>query len=257
LPPVKIAGIDHRTLTNTITNTMNLSPVSRVPRIASRRLPAAFIGMVLLAAAGCRTSAPEPAQPGSPRNALQAHVWQCTDGSAVQTRNIASPPALALRIGNDTRTLPQVRAASGVRYEDAAMVFWTKGDTATLERKPAKTTECREIRAQSLLEDARVRGVTFRGTGNEPGWLLEIGPKNRVMFEDSYGSVRVVFESLSPRTDTQPGVTVIENTSSAYRLRATLQRKTCSDTMSDEIFPYTVEVEIEGAKRRGCGQPLR
>jgi len=235
---------------------MNISPPSRFPTV-SRSFTAALIGIALLAAGGCRSTAPEPVQPGSPRNALQAHVWQCADGSTVNTRNIASPPAIALRIGNDTRTLPQVRAASGVRYEDAAMLFWTRGDTTTLERKPGKTTECREVRSQSLLEDARVRGVTFRGTGNEPGWLLEIGPANRVMLEDGYGSIRVIFESLSPRTDTQPGVTIRENTSSAYRIKVTVQRKTCSDTMSDEVFPYTVDVEIEGAKRSGCGQTLR
>ena len=223
----------------------------------SRRIAATLFGIVWLAAAGCRTTPPEPAQPGTARNVLQAYVWECSDGSTVRTRNLASPPAVTLVIGNETRTLAQVRAASGVRYEDNSMLFWTKGGTATLERKPGKAVECREIRSQSLLEDTRVRGISFRGTGNEPGWLLEIGPENRVMFADGYGSMRVVFESLPPRTDTQPGITVRENTSSAYRIKVTVQRKTCSDTMSDEVFPFTVDVEIEGAKRRGCGQTLR
>jgi putative lipoprotein len=211
-----------------------------------------------LAAAGCRSTAPDPAQSTGPRsNTLQAHVWNCADGTVIHTRNLTTPPAISLRAGPETRTLPQVRAASGARYEDAMMQFWNKGDGATFQRKPSNTTDCREIRAQSLLEDARVRGVTFRGTGNEPGWLLEIGPEHRVMFEDGYGSVRVVFQSLSPRTDAQPGITVHENTSSAYRMKVTLRRQICADTMSDEVFPYTVEVEIEGAKRRGCGQSLR
>ena len=113
-----------------------------------------------------------------------------------------------MRIGAETRTLPQVRAASGARYEDATMLFWTKGDSATFQRKPGNATDCREVRAKSLLEDARVRGVTFRGVGNEPGWLLEIGPDNRVMFEDGYGSMRVVFQSLPPLSNTQPGVII-------------------------------------------------
>lgn len=208
----------------------------------------------LLMTTGCGTPPPTPAGPGG---TLQAHVWQCSDGSTINTRNLSSPPGIALRKGSETRTLPQIRAASGARYQDATMQFWTKGDSATFERQSATTLECREIRSQSLLEDARVRGIAFRGTGNEPGWLLEIGPHNRLMFEDGYGSMRVVFQSLPPRSDSTPEVTVHENTSSAQRLKVTLRRQNCADTMSDETFPYAVEVEIDGVKRRGCGRSLR
>ena len=61
------------------------------------------------------------------------------------------------------------------------MQFWTEGDSARFERLPGSTVDCREIRSLSLLEDARVRGVTFRGVGNEPGWRLEIGPARRCL----------------------------------------------------------------------------
>lgn len=234
------------------------------PSAATTRRPmkrAALFTLItglLLAFSACRTSAPDPAPTtGTRSNTLQAQVWNCADGSTLHTRNLASPPAVTLRAGADTRTLPQVRAASGVRYEDETMLFWTKGDGATFQRKPGNAAECRENRALSLLEDARVRGITFRAVGNEPGWLLEIGPENRVMFEDGYGSIRVVFQSLAPRSNTQPGVTLYENTSSAYRMKITLRRQTCADTMSDETFPYTVDIEVEGAKRRGCGRALR
>jgi membrane-bound inhibitor of C-type lysozyme len=213
---------------------------------------------LLLAFTGCRTSAPDPAQTtGTRSSTLQAHVWNCADGTAIQTRNLASPPAITLRIGSETRTLPQVRAASGVRYEDAMMQFWTKGNGATFQRKPGVASDCHEDRAQSLREDARVRGITFRGVGNEPGWLLEIGPENRVMFEDGYGSMRVVFQLLTPRNNAQLGVTIYENTSSAYRMKITLRQQICADTMSDETFTHTVDIEVEGAKRRGCGRALR
>jgi putative lipoprotein len=218
----------------------------------------AMLVAALLAATGCRSNAPDAAPTAGTRtNTLQAHVWRCADGTTINTRIVTSPPAIILRTGNDSRTLPQVRSASGVRYEDVSMQFWTKDDGATFQRKPGNAIDCREIRSQSLLEDARVRGITFRGMGNEPGWLLEIGPENRIMFEDGYGSMRVVFQSLPPRTDTQPGVTIHENTSTAYRLKVTLRLQTCADTMSDETFPYTVDVEVEGARRRGCGQSLR
>jgi uncharacterized membrane protein len=35
-----------------------------------------------------------------------------------------------------------------------------------------------------------------------------------------------------------------------------LQPRTCADTMSDETFPATVELEINGERRIGCGTPL-
>lgn len=219
-----------------------------LPRTAALLLAAALL------TAGCGTPPQAPLGRGNP---LQAHVWQCSDGTTIHTRNIASPQAIALRTGNETRTLPQVRTASGARYQDATMQFWTKGESATFERHPGTTTDCRENRSQSLLEDARVRGITFRGTGNEPGWLLEIGPNNRLMFEDGYGSMRVVFQSLPPRSDSPPGVTVHENTSSAQLLKVTLRLQNCADTMSDETFPYTADIEIDGVKRRGCGRSLR
>ena len=216
-----------------------------------------FTTPLLIAAlmvAACSTTAPAPA---GPSGTLQAHVWQCGDGSTISTRNLSSPAGIALRTGSETRTLPQVRAASGVRYQDAVMQFWTKGDSATLERQAGATVDCREVRSLSLLEDARVRGVTFRGVGNEPGWRLEIGPAHRVMFEDGYGSMRIVFQSLPPLPETTSGVTIHESTSGSHRLKVTLRREICADTMSDETFPYSVDVEIDGARRRGCGTSLR
>jgi uncharacterized membrane protein len=190
-----------------------------------------------------------------PHAALQAHVWHCDDGSRIQSRN--RPAAIELRIGTEVSTLPQTPAASGARYGNAAMIFWNKGYDATLERRPGSAVACREVRVQSLLEDARIRGVTFRGTGNEPGWLLEIGPGSRGMFEDHYGSTRMVFPDLKPQTDTANGATVYTGESGGRRLRVALLPQPCADTMSDEIFPASVNLEIDGVRRIGCGTPLR
>ena len=152
--------------------------------------------------------------------------------------------------------MPQTPAASGARYEIAAMTFWSKGYDATLERRPGSAVTCREVRAQSLLEDARIRGVTFRGRGNEPGWLLEIGPGNRGMFEDRYGSIRMFFADLKPQIDAASGATIYTGESNGRRLRVVLLPQSCADTMSDETFPASVSLEIDGARRSGCGTPL-
>ena len=85
--------------------------------------------------------------------------------------------AIAIDFHDGTRRLDQTVSASGVRYADSVVVFWTKGSTATLERQGTPPVQCEERRADSLREDARVRGVVYRGLGNEPGWVLEVGPR--------------------------------------------------------------------------------
>jgi len=65
------------------------------------------------------------------------------------------------------------------------------------------------------------------------------------------------FQSLPPLPETTSGVTVHESTSGSHRLKVTIRRQNCADTMSDETFLYSVEVEIDGARRRGCGTSLR
>lgn len=220
------------------------------PRTAS----AAACMVAALILQGCQA----PAGTGTPphaRPALQAHAWQCDDGTRLVTRN--RPAAIELHIGTAITTLPRMPAASGARYAGAGISFWSKGSSATLERSPAAAIACNEIRTQSLPEDARVRGLGFRGTGNEPGWLLEIGPGNSALFEDRYGSVRLTFADLQQHGATTAGTTVYSGESGRHRLRVVLKRQTCADSMSGDVFPAMVEVEIDGERRSGCGTPLR
>lgn len=54
----------------------------------------------------------------------------CSDGARLVV--IASPTAVQLRIGDTTRTLAPVSAASGARFSDGAITYWSKGDEALL-----------------------------------------------------------------------------------------------------------------------------
>jgi uncharacterized membrane protein len=219
---------------------------------APKSPPAVAAILAALALQGCQSAAgivdPPPA-----RAPLQAHAWHCADSTRLVTRN--RPQAIELRSGPTVDTLIQTPAASGVRYANAAMSFWSKGREAVLERPPGQSIACHEIRAQSLLEDARIRGLDFRGTGNEPGWLIEIGPGNTAYFEDRYGSVRLAFPDLQ-RLDADSG-TAYAGRSGVHRLRVLLKQQRCADSMSDDTFPVTVELDIDGERRRGCGTLLR
>jgi len=188
---------------------------------------------------------------------LRAWAWACDDGSAAVTRLVADPPAVLLRLDGSTHRLPQQVAASGVRYEDDTLQWWEKGAQAMLQRKPATpSVNCRENRPQSLIEDARARGVTFRGLGNEPGWLLEIGPLQRVRMDGAYGALKLVFDELVPRADAATGQPIYEGRSDGHHLRFTIGNPPCQDDMSGQPFPATVLLEVDGQALRGCGQPL-
>jgi len=80
-------------------------------------------------------------------------------------------------------------AASGAHYAAGNVSVWNKGREATLDLE-GRVSRCVENRPRSILEDARDRGVELRGTGNEPGWVLELFT-DRMVFIDAYGTRRV------------------------------------------------------------------
>ena len=206
--------------------------------------------------AGMVPPAPPPA-PTEIAPRLRAWAWACDDGGTVVTRLEPDPPAVKLRLDGRSVRLPQQVAASGVRYADDTLQWWEKGSHAMLQRQPgAAVVNCSENRPQSLMEDARARGITFRGLGNEPGWLLEIGPAQRVRLDYRYGEINLVFDALPPRTDAATGQVVHEGRLRGHRVRFTIERQPCRDDMSGEAFPATVRLEVDGRATLGCGQSL-
>ena len=105
------------------------------------------------------TGATAPSSPydDAPAGVLRAYVWACADGQKIVMRNLFREKAIAIDLHDGTRRLEQAVSASGARYEDGAVVFWTKGGTATFERKGTPPVHCEELRDESLREDARLR----------------------------------------------------------------------------------------------------
>src|SRR5512137_747461 len=158
------------------------------PTLSPRLFLFSLAGTALLAATGCQRKevpagettadakpaatvpatapAPAPAADEVPAGALRAYVWQCADGQTLVMRNLFREKAIAIDFHDGTRRLDQTVSASGVRYADSVVVFWTKGSTATLERQGGPVVQCEERRADSLREDARARGGVYRALGN-------------------------------------------------------------------------------------------
>ncbi|WP_176441987.1 YbaY family lipoprotein [Zobellella denitrificans] len=148
--------------------------------------------------------------------------------------------------------LPQVISASGARFENEQARVWSKGDTALLEVAGQDYGECVEDRAAGLREDARLRGVTLRATGNEPGWVLEVTAGQQIRFNYNYGAN----ELLLPTPEALPDDAGYRAASADHRLEVSVSQERCQDDMSGEEFPYRVLVTLDDQQFRGCGTRL-
>jgi uncharacterized membrane protein len=187
---------------------------------------------------------------------LAAYAFECDDEQKfVLSRVPGQPNAMDLVLDDRSQRLTHVRTGSGAQYAADGTSVWTKGGQAMLEVQ-GRVTTCRENRRRSILEDARARGVEFRASGNEPGWVWEL-LADRMIFIGAYGAERVT----TPRSGAPSGATlegaVYVGFAEAHKLTARVLPRPCVDTMSGDLSMSTVEVELDGRRYRGCGDALR
>lgn len=247
----------------------SLATVSRVLR------PAALAVLTVCGLAACQrqppaepaVATPEPAADPAPTAApvaaaddelptgvLRAYVWECADGQTLVMRNLFREKAVAIDFHDGTRRLDHVISGSGAKYADAVVTFWTKGSTATLERQGTAPVQCEERRAFSLREDARARGVVYRALGNEPGWVLEVGPASRMSWTTNWGQDRFDFEQAQVTT-APDGAILYTAQQGDVSIRASIKAERCVDDGEVE-FDHVVTVESGGRTLRGCGTRL-
>jgi len=87
--------------------------------------------------------------------------------------------------------------------------------------------------------------VTYRATGTEPFWSLDIG--RDMVFTDQGNNVRVVQPTPRPING------VAGEIYQTPRINANIVHAPCSDGMSDRRYPDTVQVRVDGRDYRGCG----
>ena len=213
--------------------------------------PAAIEPLAAAPAAG------PPVDDVPPEGVLRAYVWECDGGLTLNMKNLFRENAITLEMHEGPRKLPQVVSASGARYSDGSMSFWTKGSTATFERAGSAPVECRELRARSLVADARERGVRYRGTGNEPGWMVEIGPGTRLTYVTLYGEERHDFANVSESDGEDSGVRVFIADTDKGPFKVTVATAACQDDMSGDEFDHRMVVEWGDETHRGCATAVR
>jgi putative lipoprotein len=192
-----------------------------------------------------------------PEGVLRAYVWDCGGGHELRMKNLFREDAITLEMHEGPRKLTRVVAASGATYSDGALTFWTKGSTAILERSGSAPVTCSELRARSIEADARERGVRYRGTGNEPGWLVEIGPGSHLLYAGDYGEDRREFDGVTERSGSPEGAQVFAAGAETDGILVTVTRAPCADDMSGEAFDHRIELDVGGRRYRGCATAIQ
>jgi membrane-bound inhibitor of C-type lysozyme len=93
------------------------------------------------------TSAPAPADAQAvsalPEGVALYYSWDCDGGLHLVMKNLIQDRAISLETHEGSRKLPQAVSASGARYSDGAITFWTKDNTATYQRDGGDLLNCR------------------------------------------------------------------------------------------------------------------
>lgn len=125
----------------------------------------------------------------------------------------------------------------------------------TAETAATAQTPQQALAAMPSWETARAAGVDFRAVGQEPGWLMDIHTRGVAKIAWAYGEQYGEF-ALNGPTYPQEGVMRYEASSDGRDLVVTIRRAPCSDAMSGEAFPSSVEVVVDGTTLNGCGRSV-
>ena len=211
------------------------------------------IGVVLLACAAGRLHAAQPLADFHPdeRPLAKTMVYDCNGYDFIAR---LGPGEMALWLPERYVILSQVRSASGAKYEEGDIEFWSKGDEAMLTVGNQQYLNCILVPGRVPWEDARRRGVAFRAVGNEPGWSLEIQNDRHLLFIGEYGMRRVA--TPDPGVQLQGDVRRYHAVTESADLQVEISEELCTDTMSGETFPTRVTVTLSDDIFYGCGRDL-
>lgn len=213
--------------------------------------------LAAMALGGCAARGPDQpeatfTQPEPP--VLPVRAYDC-QGLHVVCRLENDGKNLVVALPDRTVRLAHQPAASGAKYSNGSTTFWTKGPVGFLEQPGDPMLRCEENRMQSLREEARLRGVAFRGLGNEPGWVLEIGP-DRIVFDYDYGEGHAEFPLAAPIDAPDSNKITYAAERAGQRIQIDITRRRCVDSMRGDSFPSRVRVQLDDRTFGGCGETL-
>lgn len=221
--------------------------------MVAHKLIVFFIYALLVGCAGdgVRAANTDPAFRPDERPLAKTLVYDC-NGFEFTAR--LGPGEMALWLPERYVVLSQVRSASGTRYQEGDIEFWSKGDEAMLTVGSEQYLNCALVPHRVPWEDARRRGVDFRAVGNEPGWSLEIQQGRHLLFIGDYGMRRV--NTPDPGEQVEGSARRWHAITESADLRVEIVDEPCVDTMSGEVFTSRVTVTLGADILYGCGRDL-
>lgn len=109
----------------------------------------------------------------------------------------------------------------------------------------------------AVWEAARQRGVSFRAVGQEPGWVVELYPDQRIHVLADYGTVEFDAPWAEPVPDEEEESVVYTTSTPEHSVRMIVTEVPCTDTMSGEGFTHAVVLELDERVLYGCGLSLQ
>lgn len=240
----------------------------------------------IIALAGCQSRQPDMPKPNVPKPA-EAAAQAAIHGQAIYRERIAAPPGATLTvqlIDNQRADTPdaviaitQVDDVKGPPFafalaydagklrtdgsyglhaslRDAEGTLWFVTDARTpVTPGSADPVELRMVRVSSPWEDAKSRGIGFRGIGTEPGWQVEVGrgESPALRAELDYGERKIDVARTQASADGFRGITA-----DGIAVSLKIARQTCSDGMSDVVYPASMTLTVADQTYHGCGRFL-
>lgn len=237
---------------------------TRTAAVLSAAVPSAVVlGAVLLVSA-CKPASqtpstdtatpPAPAADTAPPASVVAS-FRCGD-LLVGTTFDNTAGNVTLSWSGQRLTLAQAPSGSGARYADEqGNEFWNKGDNAMLTLAGVEHPECSKTDEVSPWDEARTRGVAFRGIGTEPGWWVEVdgGDTPALRAALDYGERKLDVASAT-RSTAATGFSGTAADGSAVTLE--ISDGECGDGMSDQSYPAHAVLTVGGKVYKGCGARL-
>ncbi len=155
-----------------------------------------------------------------------------------------------------TRSLPFVLAVTACTSHGGSVRDTTAAESGAGGRlKPSAapdTTQGRPATRDTLGAAVASGRITlpFRARGNEPGWSLDVGPREMIAVAD-YGERKVV--APTPAAMTSGDTTRWTTRAQGHDVAVTVVDRLCHDGMSGFPFPRTVTVRLDGRDLAGCG----
>lgn len=92
----------------------------------------------------------------------------------------------------------------------------------------------------------------FTGLGTEPFWAVYVIGDEKIVFEPADGPISE--RNLNSTDSSSPGIIKYFASGTISSITLTIKKENCSDGMSEEVYPYSVDLDVGGVKYKGCGR---